>query len=78
MTQSDPGPHHAAATGHGSTATAADHAAGGHGSSHDAHDDAESLGPVDLGMWGAGVLAAAIGLLVTLCYVLATSGSGAY
>jgi hypothetical protein len=29
-------------------------------------------------MWGAGVLATAVGLLVALCFVLATAGSGAY
>ncbi len=45
---------------------------GGHGG-HDAaggHD--EALGPVDLAMWGVGVLGVAVGLLVCLCFAFAT------
>jgi len=43
---------------------------GGHGGAHDGHD--ERLGPVDLAMWGVGVLGVAIGLLVCLCFAFAT------
>ena len=39
---------------------------------HDSHgqDDAE-LGPVDVAMWGVGVLGVALGLLVALCCAFA-------
>ncbi len=44
-----------------------DHGHGGHGS------DEEPLGPIDVAAWGAGVLGVAIGLVVALCFVLATA-----
>lgn len=65
---SDPQLHHATAAGH----------ADGHGSGHDAAHGDEGPGPVDFRIWAAGILAAAAGLVVAACFVLATSGSGAY
>jgi hypothetical protein len=47
-----------------SQATAAGHGGAG------GHD--EALGPVDLAMWGVGVLGVAVGLLVCLCFAFAT------
>jgi hypothetical protein len=54
---------HAAADGHG--------ASGHGGGDHDGHGD-EALGPVDVQMWSVGVLGVAVGLLVCLCFALAT------
>jgi len=34
----------------------------------------ESLGPIDVAAWGAGVLGVLIGLAMTICFVLATGG----
>ena len=64
-----------------STATA--HAAPAHGATtaaHGAHgdEDEQPLGPVDVELWGAGVLATVIGLFMAICFVLATAGTGAY
>jgi hypothetical protein len=42
----------------------------GHG--HEDHGHAsETLGPIDLAMWGVGLLGAAIGLLVAVCCAFA-------
>ncbi len=44
----------------------------------DGHDDADhgpaegALGSVDSAAWGAGILGVALGLVVALCFVLAT------
>jgi hypothetical protein len=58
-------PHGGHDVGHGT--------AGGHGGGHGGADDhAEALGPVDLAMWGVGVLGVAVGLLVCLCFAFAT------
>jgi hypothetical protein len=38
--------------------------------------DAEALGPVDSIAWAAGVVGVALGLVVALCFVLATSVVG--
>ena len=46
----------------------------GHGAGH----DEEALGPVDTAGWAAGLLGALVGLLVSVCFVLATAGAGAY
>jgi hypothetical protein len=47
-----------------------------HGDDH-GHDDhahaEESLGPIDVAAWGAGVLGVAIGLVVAVCFALATA-----
>jgi hypothetical protein len=53
-----------------------DHADQGH-ADQDADEDADEdlLGPVDYTAWGAGALGVAIGLVMWLCFVLATSGS---
>ena len=47
-------------------------ASGGHADQGHAND--ELLGPVDYTAWGAGALGVAIGLVMWLCFVLATSG----
>ena len=76
-----PAPAHpsaAAADAHAAAPKVDAHAAAAHGSGHgDGHSE-DRLGPIDVEMWGAGVLATAVGLLVALCFVLATAGSGAY
>jgi hypothetical protein len=86
----DAGPVHAAPTSHagadGQGPSAGGAASAGHGSAHDSGPDSghdsghteEPLGPVDVEMWGAGVLATAIGLLMAVGFVLATSGGGAF
>jgi hypothetical protein len=44
---------------------------------HDDHDHVgEALGPIDVGAWGAGILGAALGLVIALCFALATAGVG--
>jgi hypothetical protein len=49
-----------------------DHAAGGHGAA-DAHGHGgEALGPIDITMWGIGVVGVALGLLVALCVAFST------
>jgi hypothetical protein len=48
-----------------------DHDLGDHGPAD--HDPAEgTLGSVDSAAWGAGLLGVALGLVVALCFVLAT------
>ena len=44
-----------------------DHGHGGHGS------DEVPLGPIDVAAWGAGILGVVIGLVIVLCFVLATA-----
>jgi hypothetical protein len=61
---------HAADAGHG--------AAGGHGSGHGSDHGAASLGPIDRRMWGAGILATAVGLVIVACFMVATASAGAY
>jgi hypothetical protein len=49
----------------------------GHGhddAGHDHHE--ESLGPVDLAAWGAGIAGLAVSIAIAACFVLATSGIG--
>jgi hypothetical protein len=43
-----------------------------HGHDEHGHDE-EPLGPIDLAAWGAGALGVALGLVVALCFVLATA-----
>ncbi len=44
---------------------------------HDEHgDDEELLGPIDRAAWGAGVLGVVIGLVMAMCFALATSSPG--
>lgn len=69
----DDTPGHAGAVDH--------HATDDHGDDH-GHDDhghggGESLGPVDVTAWGAGVLGVLSGLAVAFCFALATSGVAA-
>lgn len=45
----------------------------GHGHDEDGHDG-EALGPIDSTAWAAGLVGVALGLVVALCFVLATSG----
>lgn len=41
---------------------------------HDDHaHDEEPLGPIDLAAWGAGALGIVIGVIVALCFALATA-----
>jgi hypothetical protein len=47
---------------------------GGHGD-EDHAAAADELGPVDWGAWGAGLLGVVAGLLIVLCFVLATAVS---
>jgi hypothetical protein len=53
------------------------HATDDHGDGH-GHDDhahaEEALGPVDTAAWGAGIVGVAVGILIAVCFVLATSG----
>lgn len=61
--------HDHAPDGHGA---AAGHAEGAH--SHDAHGhDGMALGPVDLRMWGVGVIGVLVALIVTAGFVVATN-----
>ena len=43
-----------------------------------AHATDPGAGPMDRRMWGAVILAAAVGLLIVASFVIATSGAGAY
>ncbi len=63
------------AAGHGpGDQAAAGSAHGAHGGAHGAGDHEEAvLGPVDWVAWGAGLLGVAAGLIIVLCFVLATS-----
>jgi hypothetical protein len=71
------------AAAHGSEMRAPAHAlahspALGPASAHDpAHTD-ETLGPIDVPAWSAGLLGAAIALFMAACFVLATAGIGAF
>ena len=47
---------------------------GDHG--HGDHDDASALGPIDVAAWGAGILGIGVALVITLAFVMATSGVG--
>jgi hypothetical protein len=50
----------------------------GAASAHDpAHTD-ETLGPIDVPAWSAGLLGAAIALFMAACFLLATAGIGAF
>ena len=55
-------PGHAGAIAH--------HATDDHG--EDAHGEDERLGPVDVPAWGAGALGIGLGLIVAVCFMLAT------
>jgi len=59
--------------GGGGTRVSATHADEDH--ADQGHADEDLLGPVDYTAWGAGALGVAIGLVMWLCFVLATSGS---
>jgi hypothetical protein len=43
-----------------------------HGHDDHAHDE-EPLGPIDIVAWGAGALGIGIGIVVALCFALATA-----
>ncbi|HEX8939482.1 MAG TPA: hypothetical protein VF763_04905 [Candidatus Limnocylindrales bacterium] len=66
----EPEPGHGPGGGH---APAGEDAPDGHADAHagDAHG-AEALGPIDLAAWGAGLAGMLAGLVVVLCFVLAT------
>ncbi|HEV8401599.1 MAG TPA: hypothetical protein VGQ31_01055 [Candidatus Limnocylindrales bacterium] len=62
----------------GHDGSVAHHATDDHGEDHghDDHahaDEAAALGPIDVYAWGAGVLGAAIGLIIAVCFALATA-----
>jgi hypothetical protein len=63
-----------AAAGHDPAHPSADHDAsdhgGGHGGGHG--NDGEALGPIDVTMWGVGILGVGLGLLVAICVAFAT------
>ena len=52
------------------------HAPSDRGDDHDHVDDEEPLGPIDRAAWGAGVLGVVIGLVIAVCFALATSLPG--
>lgn len=69
-------PHGADAPDHDAIAVGDHDAATDHGADHghDDHGHGESaLGPIDTSAWLAGVLGVALGLVVAMCFVLATS-----
>jgi hypothetical protein len=59
------------------------HPAVNHAADHDEHGrdehghGGETLGPVDVAAWGAGALGVVLGLVVAVCFVLATGVAGA-
>jgi hypothetical protein len=63
-------PGHDGAVGHHETTDHGDD----HG--HDDHAHAEeALGPIDVAAWGAGLLGVIAGLIVAVCFMLATSNA---
>ena len=70
-------PRNTATAGHGDAGDP-HHPTGTPGSGHGTSDASEQLGPVDVQMWGAGILATAAGLIIAVCFALATAGFGAY
>ena len=65
------------APGHASAASSP-HGAAAHDAHGEAHEHGEELGPVDWANWSAGAVGAAVALFMTLCFVAATQGLGAY
>ncbi len=63
---------------HASTAPDS-HAAAGHGAGHGGHDehghDADTIGPIDVKMWGVGIVGVIAAVVVVACFVLATGFS---
>jgi hypothetical protein len=68
-------PHADDAPGH--DGAVAHHATDDHGDDHGhddhAHSDEETLGPVDVAAWGAGVLGVVIAIVMAFCFALATA-----
>jgi hypothetical protein len=66
--------HDADAPGH--PGAVAHHLTDDHGDDH-GHDDhaheEEPLGPIDLAAWGAGGLGALVGLMIAICFYVATT-----
>jgi len=59
---------------HSATAHASAQAGAGHGDDHGEHGHAaDTLGPIDVRMWGVGVLGVIVALIVTVGFVAATS-----
>ncbi len=72
-------PHATDAPGHPAAAGGDHHDPADHGDDHghDDHGHAEApLGPVDVAVWGAGILGLAIAVVVAACFALATSDFG--
>ena len=67
-------PHASDAPGHDGAVD--HHLTDDHGDDH-GHDDhahaEEPLGPIDVAAWGAGVLGIGIGLVIAVCFLLATA-----
>ena len=61
-------PGHAGAIAHHATDN---HATDDHGADH-GHEEDERLGPMDVRAWGAGALGIGLGLIVAVCFMLAT------
>jgi hypothetical protein len=63
----------------GHTGAVAHHLTDDHGDDH-GHDDHahgdEQLGPIDVAAWGAGALGIALGIVVAVCFALATGDIG--
>ena len=66
-------PHASDAPGHADAV--AHHEPDDHGDDH-GHDDhahgSETLGPIDVAAWGAGALGVALGLVVTIAFMMST------
>jgi hypothetical protein len=60
-----------AAGGHDPAHPATDHGQDDHGHGDHGHGE-EALGPIDITMWGVGILGVALGLLVAICAAFAT------
>jgi hypothetical protein len=71
-------PHDADAPGHPDAVAhhATDDHGGDHGHDDHAHAD-ETLGPIDVRAWGAGVLGVALALVIAACFAIATGSLAA-
>jgi hypothetical protein len=70
--------HEASGHGPGHGAASSAQAADAHDAHGGEHEHGEELGPIDWANWSAGALGVALALVVTVCFVVATQGLGAY
>lgn len=69
----DDAPGHPGAVAHHATDDHGDeHGHGDHSPDERAHGAGEALGPIDVFAWGAGALGVVLGLVVAVCFILAT------